>query len=58
MNNVEKIKYFTGIDSFDIPNMLPLKLKEVPIRNDQSLRFTLRNVEVYGLENTRLTYSK
>lgn len=55
--NVEN-KYFTGIDNFDIPNMLPLKLKEVPIRNDQSLRFILRNVEVYGLETTRLTYSK
>ncbi|GLV36691.1 Cytochrome P450 6a21 [Carabus blaptoides fortunei] len=47
-----------GLDSFDIPKMSPLKLQEVLIRHDQALRFVLRNVEVYGLENTRMTHSK
>lgn len=52
-------KLFAGDIYYNIPYMMPLYMPlPIVLKNDKELKFILRNVVVYGLENTQLSNTK
>ncbi|GLV39885.1 uncharacterized protein CBL_08051 [Carabus blaptoides fortunei] len=51
-------KIVNGNFMLNVPIMQPLVLREVVVRKDHILRCVLRNVRVYGLEQTKMTDAK